>query len=312
MTPDPLDVVVVMPAYRATATLDAALGSVAGQSRLPREVVVVDNGSDDETGAVAARWRDLLPLQVLRTERSGEIAEARRLAITSTDASLIALLDADDVWLPDHLATLTGLYQERGGIVCADALDWIPGRPLGRSRRGRSPVPAPGKQRLEILRENFVFIGALFSRRDYDAVGGFRDGFFGAEDWDLWIRMIRAGAIVHGATGPTVLYRLNPLGATRRAGIYDHYLAVLDAATDGCSTDEERAMIAARMRWLERRRSLATAFEHARAGRSAAARREARAALHAPLRIAVQAAGLAVAPVMTTRLGDRLRARWLG
>ena len=55
---------------------------------------------------------------------------------------------------------------------------------------------------LDILRHNFVSIGALFPRVAYDEAGGFRDGVSGAEDWDLWIRMIRAGlpgARRHGA-----------------------------------------------------------------------------------------------------------------
>jgi hypothetical protein len=254
----------------------------------------------------------VLPLDILREEVNGEIAAARRRAIAASGASLIALLDADDVWLPDHLATLVRVVEDHGGIACADAIEWIPGRPLGRLRSSRFAVPDQGRQRLEILRENFVFIGAVFRRFDYETVGGFRDGFFGAEDWDLWIRMIRAGLVVRTADGPTMLYRLNPAGVTRGEGIYERYLAVLDAARDGCDTDEERAMVAARVRWLERRRRLAVAYDHARAGRTAAARREAVAALHAPVKIAVQAAALAVAPATTARFGDRLRTRWLG
>ncbi len=302
------DVVVVVPAFRAASVISAALASIAAQSVLPAQVVVVDDGSDDGTADVARRFSELLPLDVVSQRNAGPAA-ARRSAVAASTAPLIALLDADDVWLPDHLGLLVSAHGRRGGIVTADALPWRPGGMLSlASRRSQFKIPPPRLQRVEILRDNFVFIGALFSRALYEVVGGFRDGFTGAEDWDLWIRMIRTGAVVHGTLGsPTVLYRVVDGSLTRRASIYDRYLAVLQAAGPGCTTDEERQVLESRLAWVRARRGLAHAYEAAGEGRRAAARQFARESLGGSAKVTAQGLGILVAPGTTAKLADRVR-----
>jgi glycosyltransferase involved in cell wall biosynthesis len=289
------DVVVVIPAYRAATYLDATLASVAGQTAPPREVVLVDDGSDDSTAERATNWRLRLPIRVIVQAES--------------DSPLIALLDADDVWLPDHLATLTALYRDCGGIISGDAFEWIPGRPLRRTYRRSHPIPRPKNQARRILEDNFVFVGAMFARSDYLAVGGFRDGFTGAEDWDLWIRLIREQIRVVGAPGPTVLYRRNPTGLTGSTLSYDRYIAVLAAAAEVCTDADQMRLIARRRSWFRARRDLAMAYDAARLGQTMSARRIASQVLTGPPRIALQALGVVVAPHSAQLVWDRPWAR---
>jgi glycosyltransferase involved in cell wall biosynthesis len=271
-------------------------------------VVVVDDADDKETRKAAEEWCDRLPLTVLVQENAGPAA-ARRTAIAASDEPLLALLDADDIWLPSHLQVLLSGYRQHPGIVTADAVPWTPGRPLREaSRRDQFPIPPVERQRVEVLRDNFVFVGSLFSRADYEAAGGFRDGFTGAEDWDLWIRMIRNGVPVHAAPGPTVMYRVVPGSLTRSSAIYDRYIAVLEAALPA-STDEERAVIRERLKWLGARKHLALAQVAAREGRRADARAEAAKVVDGGRRLTVEAAALRAAPMVAVRLGDRLRGR---
>ena len=146
---------------------------MAAQTLAPATVVVGDDESDDETGALARRWQGMLPVEVVRLERNSGPAAARRAAIAHIDSPLIALLDADDVWLPDHLASLAALHAKTSGIVCADALRWHPGEGVrGATQRDHFPIPAPDHQLLEILRRNFVSIGTLFPHAAYDDAGG--------------------------------------------------------------------------------------------------------------------------------------------
>jgi len=304
-------VVVVIPAYRAEVYIDAALRSVAEQRLGPAEVIVVDDGSPDRTATIAAAWADRLPLTVI-TQPNGGPAAARRRAIAESSSPLIALLDADDEWLPDHLATMIRTYEEVGGIVTADA---IPFRERTAStpvtRRQQKPVP-PADQQLEaVLRDNFVFIGSLFDREDHDRAGGFRDGFTGAEDWDLWIRLIRDGVVVHGAPGPTVRYRIASGSLTRRSEVYDRYIGVLEAAKAERASDRELRVIDERLRWMRHRRALARALEAARTRDRATARRSAREAFGGSPRISVEATALLVAPFTTAALSDRVRRRSL-
>lgn len=257
MTVSP-DIAVIVPAYKAEGTLDAALASVASQTSQPSEVVVADDHSPDATAAVAARWSSVLPLRVLRQASNLGPAAARRRAIEESTASLIALLDADDLWLPDHLAQLEAAIGERGTVASGDGYRWRPGVGIGRrTHRDVVPIPDADDQPMSILRANFVFVGALFHRADYQAAGGFRDGFSGAEDWDLWIRMIRGGVRVAGSQSPTVIYRVAESGLSHGSEIFDTYLRVLEVASQESELERERHAIAEVRGRYEARRALA-------------------------------------------------------
>lgn len=303
-------IAVVIPAYNSARALGAALASVAAQTLPPAAVAVGDDHSDDETASLARRWQELLPIAVVTLERNAGPAAARRAAIARIDAPLIALLDADDIWLPDHLETLAALHARNGGIVCADALRWHPGEGIrNETQRDHFPIPPPERQLLDILRRNFVSIGALFPRIAYDEVGGFRDGVSGAEDWDLWIRMIRAGLRVHGATVPTLLYRVELSGLSHRTDIFDTYVRVLERAVQEAGDDQQRASAREALHWMKSRRSLASAYAHARARQPWKARGAALACLSGSPRIALEAAGILASPSTAVRVGDAVRHR---
>ena len=88
---------VVIPAYNAAATIDAAIGSILGQSVPPEVIVVVDDGSTDETAALAAAMSDRVA--VLRQANQGPGA-ATTAGLKAVRTPFFATLDADDIWLP--------------------------------------------------------------------------------------------------------------------------------------------------------------------------------------------------------------------
>lgn len=297
----------MIPAYEAAPVLDTTLASVVAQTRVPDEIVVVDDGSADATTAVAERWASLAPVRVVRQGNQGPAA-ARRAGVAATAAPLLAFVDADDVWLPDHLSVAAAIHERRGGLVSPDAYSWRPGEPLpGKTRRARFPIPPARQQRTRILRENFVFSSVLVSRADYDDVGGFRDGVTGAEDWDLWIRMVRHGIVVHGTQGPTWLYRVSSSGLTQRPEMRATYEEVLRRAlTDGVGTGG-RHEAERHLERLRARQQLERAYVAAREGRPGSARRLARGAIHGTPRVAMEALSLFVAPSVAARVGDLAR-----
>jgi hypothetical protein len=206
----PLDVAVVIPAYNAGRYLDQTLASVAGQTRTPAVVVVADDGSTDDTPERARRWQDHLPIEVVRLAQNVGPGPARHHAILATNASLLALVDADDLWLPDHLETMVAAYQRAPGLVTAREFAWIRGRGIDLARRRAKPrIPIdPKDQLVTLLQHNYVSFG-FFPRALYERVGGFRS-FLVGEDWDLWIRMVRTGARLTEASHPTALHRVRP------------------------------------------------------------------------------------------------------
>lgn len=313
MTRPRADVAVIIPAYRSASVLDTTLASVAGQTLPPAEVVVADDCSGDGTAEVARRWADRLPLRVVELEENLGPAGARRVAIGHSRAPRLALLDADDVWLPDHLQTLVAAHDRLGGLVTADPIRWIPGTAVAAGGvQGALPVPPPAEQRTAILRHNFVFVGSLFSRADHDAAGGFRDRFRGPEDWDLWIRMIRGGVVVHRADHPTVLYRLDSGSVSADARMVAQERAVVLAAIAESDRDDDRAVLATTLRHVDAKAALHDSYELARQGRSWAARRRALPGLRGPGRIPSRSAALLAAPALAARARDRRvhRPRW--
>src|SRR5206468_3114930 len=97
---------------------------------------------------------------------------------------------ADDVILPDHLSVMTQAHDEHGGLIAPSYFRWRPGLAL---KEHPSKLPAPDRQLEAFLFRNYIVNGAVFERALHDSVGGFRS-YRRSQDWDLWIRMLAAGA----------------------------------------------------------------------------------------------------------------------
>jgi glycosyltransferase involved in cell wall biosynthesis len=264
---------VIIPAYQAAATLPAALASVAAQSHPADEVIVLDDASGDATAAVAEAWRDRLPLTVIRKDVNGGLGAARRDAIAASRGTLVALLDADDYWLPDHLEVLLARHREVGGIVAASGVRWVPGQVLGTTPwHELMAVPAPEDQPRTILSRNFLLSSVLIERAAYDEAGGFAD-LRCDEDWDLWIRMIRQGQRVSVAPTVTVVFRNRPESLSSGESYLPADIELLERLAGSLDDPAERRVV---RRALDRRRArvaLLEGYDHARHGRAGQARR---------------------------------------
>ncbi|MEY2471887.1 MAG: hypothetical protein QOK28_1216 [Actinomycetota bacterium] len=303
-----MPVAVIVPAFQAESTLGSALASVAAQTYAPDEVVVVDDGSSDGTVAVAKQWDAQLPITVVATATNSGPSAARRAGITAATADVVALLDADDVWLPDHLEAMLGAHATTNdGLASADTLTWIPGvavarRPLSHN----APLPSREKQLGWLLAENRLSISSLFSRARYDAVGGFRAEFHGTEDWDLWIRMVRAGAAVARPDHPTVLYRLSRTALSSDDRMVAAKRAVLDAAAREGGAEEKRALRVGQ-RHNRAAAQLVRAYARAADGNTTAARLAGIRALRGIRPVALRGAAMAVAPRLVLQRRDDMR-----
>jgi glycosyltransferase involved in cell wall biosynthesis len=272
------EIAVIIPAYNAGRYLDHALASLAAQTHQPAVVAVADDCSTDDTLERAVHWQGLLPIEILQLKRNLGPGQARHHAIRATSSDLLAILDSDDVLLPDHLATLLAAYEQAPGLVTGLDLAWIPGHgiDMAQSLTGLKPVPSsPAEQLLWLLRENTI-ANPLFSRAAYEHVGGFRKEFFWGEDWDLWLRMVRAGVPVTRTSHPTALRRIrrDSLTANFRRNA-ELGLAVLDQAAADARSPLERSTALRARRALSSRRQYYASRELAEQGRPWQARLEA-------------------------------------
>jgi glycosyltransferase involved in cell wall biosynthesis len=99
---DPL-VAVVIPAYNAASTLDAALHSARGQSYNPLEIIVVNDGSTDETARIVAAHERKDPRVRMISQNQQGVAAARNRGVWECNADFVAMLDADDLWHPEKI-----------------------------------------------------------------------------------------------------------------------------------------------------------------------------------------------------------------
>lgn len=301
------DVGVIIPAWNAERTIGAALASVAGQTQLPGSVTVIDDGSSDGTVATARAFQGTLPLEVIELGSNDGVAHARDIGIRSLRTPHVALLDSDDLWLPDHLE-ITAPLLRTGVIVSANGILWRPGRRIEpRTYQEIRPVPAAPEQRRSILRRDFVFIGCLFTVEDYRRTTGFRPGRNGAETWDLWIRMLVAGVRVEASPAPTYIYRVTSGSLSASEGAHEAVVRVLLDAHEDLLDPDDLKVIRRSLREFRARRALLASYTASQNGDGSLARRQAIRALAGPPPVLLRALGMIGAPRSVVRKRDERR-----
>ena len=191
---------VVIPAYNAAATVAASVRSALAQTLEQIEVIVVDDGSTDDTAAVVDALGD--PRVRIVSQANRGLPSARNAGIAASRGELIALLDSDDLLLPGYLALSREAIARtpQAGFAYTDAyvFDADTGRVRERSAMSRSnpPVPPPQDPGLflaAMMRCNFVYVSTVIPRRVLDDVGGFDERRRSSEDYELWLRILLAG-----------------------------------------------------------------------------------------------------------------------
>ncbi len=114
-------IAVVIAAYNVASCVSRAIESVQAQTVSPYEIIVVDDCSNDGTGEVVARLAESDPrIRLLKSERNAGPGAARNLAIESTDADWVAVLDGDDAWKPRRLERLLDVVGQYNYAIIAD------------------------------------------------------------------------------------------------------------------------------------------------------------------------------------------------
>lgn len=197
---------VVVATYNMARYLPQAVASILEQSYPNVEVIVVDDGSTDETPEVTARLATDARVRVHRQSNGGQ-ASAKNKGIELSRGEYIGFLDADDVWLPQKLALQLPLFRDRPrvGVVyseyeCMDG----EGKPLPKGATNMHRGSISGA----LLIENFVsFPTALVRRACLERCGVFDLTYGMGIDYDLWLR-ISANYEFDFVTEPTIRYRI--------------------------------------------------------------------------------------------------------
>lgn len=217
---------VVIPAHNAEATLPAALASVARQSLMPSEVLVIDDASIDRTLDVASHFENDLPLRTLiRNEPGPGGYAARNYGVAQAQNQWIAFLDSDDSWTDEHLSTLEAAMREfphyrfftTGRLLVTSELD-------GKCHPDFFTLAA--RETYDEMKADDLLEAMLAGRSpaltscvavDKDAfhhAGSFPAGKVKrGGDEDLWVRLVLNGHKLLRINKSTTLYTWNRLGS---------------------------------------------------------------------------------------------------
>jgi glycosyltransferase involved in cell wall biosynthesis len=204
---------VIIPAYNTAKYLPAAIESVVTQTFADWRILLVDDGSTDNTAEVVAPFLDRLGSRIsyIKQDNRG-LPAARNTAIRASTSEFLALLDADDIWTPCRLSESLKVLEERpqAGLAYGQVTVIDPeGRPL-KTFEG-NPRHAEGRIATHIYTREVTLPcpSMTFRRKCIDEVGYFDETMRATEDRDLWLRIALRHEV---AFVPRILafYRVSP------------------------------------------------------------------------------------------------------
>jgi glycosyltransferase involved in cell wall biosynthesis len=249
-----LEVAVVIPCFNQAHYLAEAIESALAQALSPLEIVVVDDGSEDNSHEVAGRYEQVRRLR----QRNSGVAAARNAGLRATSGDRVVFLDADDRLLPTALEVGAAALERRPQVAFVS----------GASRDiGDDGAVLPGKRQplvtqdhyLRLLEDCFIWSGSsiVYRRTALEAVGGFDESLSAGDDYDLYLRLARRFPVFCHETVVTE-YRRHGTNTTRDPDVVlDSQLEVLRRQRSSVRDRRERE---ARRRGIRKTRR-----EHGRA-----------------------------------------------
>jgi glycosyltransferase involved in cell wall biosynthesis len=209
---------VIIPCYNSARYLGQAIESVQAQQYTDYEIIVVDDGSTDDTAQVAARYAD--KVRYLYQNNQG-LPGTRNSGVAVSSGEYLAFLDSDDLFLPHKLRVQVAALDAAPELsLVASGYQYInqDNRVLGDERpwKGR-----PCTDLASILRGGLTAVHATLLRRtSFDRIGGFDPSFRYAEDMDFWYRLSLSDGIITWAPSIVCQYRIHPNNMSRKIAVH--------------------------------------------------------------------------------------------
>ncbi len=211
MPQDQFTVSVIVPVYNAAPYLAEALTSLQSQSSQPFEIIVVDDGSTDDSATIAQSFAGV---RLIQQPNSGPAA-ARNTGINAAQGTVIGFLDADDLWPPDKLKTQLGVLESNpeAEIAVGQVQLW---RLVDTETHQFKPFSEPWTS---------VNVGSVLIRRPvFDRVGLFDPNLRHSEDVDWLVRAREGGIKIVTHPEITLFYRIHTANLTSDKAARDQYL----------------------------------------------------------------------------------------
>ena len=230
---------VVIPAFNAAATVESAVGSIQSQTERAIRIIVVNDGSVDDTKAIVERMAAADDRIVLLEQPNGGIVDALNLGLGAAAAEFIARHDADDLAVPDRFAKQRAYLAANPDCVAVSGAVWHMddrARPLGNAYCMPPPELAD-VERIPQLEPYLSHPFLMMRRSAADRVGGYRHVFH-AEDTDLYWRLQESGRL-HNMTDLMGHYRMHA-GSITGASLVNGRISAVNSQRAGLSAMRRR------------------------------------------------------------------------
>ena len=234
-----------MPAYNAEKYVADSIRSVLAQEYSDWELVVVDDGSTDNTASVVQEFAKLDGRIKYIHQENGRLGKARNTGIRNASGSLIAFLDSDDLWLESKLAAQTKTMAENDAdVIFSDCYVFSGQNSADESRTFASlPGKFSGPDALEaLIQQNRIpVLTVLLKKSLFDRAGLFEEGkaYHGCEDYDLWLKLAEAGCVFYGMPDVLARYRRHETAMTAiQSNLYKPMLLIVKRHIDQSRLNE--------------------------------------------------------------------------
>lgn len=223
----------VVPAYNAEATLAETLDAILAQTVPDWRCIVVDDGSTDATLALARSYEERDDRFSAFTQENRGTAGAYNTGVRAATTEWIAICSADDIVLPEHLASILKAADRRPDIDIVSTNGYYE-RPDSRPTLVYG-VPAEHEEEwslADLFHACFYGVGAAYRKSVFDTIGGYREHIY-AEDYDFWIRSFLAGARHLQLGAPLSYFRISDTQKSAdRVFMYDGDIALIRGAME--------------------------------------------------------------------------------
>jgi glycosyltransferase involved in cell wall biosynthesis len=196
---------VIVPCYKQAPYLDTSLRSVLDQSYENWECIIVDDGSPDDTAAVAQKWCEQdARFSYLRKENGG-LSSARNAGIKKAKGVFILPLDADDLLHPDYLKEAISVFNTNDHIAIVGCYSMFFKETIDNVVMVHQPK---GNSYKSLLYVNQLVATSLYKKEYWIEVGGYDESMKnGFEDWDFWLSVTKRGLEYYVIPQPLFYYR---------------------------------------------------------------------------------------------------------
>jgi glycosyltransferase involved in cell wall biosynthesis len=183
-------VTVVIPCFNHDRYIEETIRSVAQSTYSPIEIIVVNDGSTDQSEAVVGSLQNQFPNLKYFNQKNVGPAAARNLGISEAKGEFILPLDADDLISPDYIEKAIDILDNQLDVKLVYC-----GAEFFGNRTGKWKLP--GFSRKLLARENMIFCSAIYRKSDWVSTGGYSTEMtWGWEDWEFWISLLKNGGEV--------------------------------------------------------------------------------------------------------------------